>query len=191
MKKAMQLIGVFTLLLTVFAVGLKGTFDGYYGFYYEKTEYKKPWAYRAVENFVYAKPVNVFIAYTGFDTGYGFFAPNVASDFVLTFEIRDSSGAVMAQQAMPQFRQKESVVRFTSVFNMFLDKISKEGAEDGDEYLQYLDVVIRQIALSVKEDHPGAAAVKARLFLYDFSTIAQYRAGDRAEKAILISEYDI
>lgn len=191
MKKAMQLIGVFALLLTVFAVGLKGTFDGYYGFYYEKTEYKKPWVYRAVENFVYAKPVNVFIAYTGFDTGYGFFAPNVASDFVLTFEIRDSSGAVVAQQAMPQFRQKESVVRFTSVFNMFLDKISKESAENGDEYLQYLDVVIRQIALSVKKDHPGAATVKARLFLYDFPTIAQYRAGDRAEKAILISEYDI
>lgn len=191
MKKTIQLAGVFALLLTVFAVGLKGTFDGYYGFYYENGAYDKPWIYEAVEGFVYAPPVNVFIAYTGFDTGYGFFAPNVASDFVLTFEIRDSSGAIMTQQAMPRFRQKESVVRFTSVFNMFLDKISKAETDAGDQYLQYLDVVIRQIALSVKKDYPGAATVAARLYLYDFPTIAQYRAGDRAEKAILISEYEI
>jgi hypothetical protein len=31
----------------------------------------------------------MFTSYTGFDTGYGFYAPNVASDFVMSFELKD------------------------------------------------------------------------------------------------------
>jgi hypothetical protein len=43
MKRKLQLSGIFTLLLLVFIIGLKGTFDGYYGFYYENKTYQKPW----------------------------------------------------------------------------------------------------------------------------------------------------
>ncbi len=191
MKEKLQLTGVFALLLLVFTLGLKSTFDGYFGFYYEAGQYKKPFAYKATEAIVETTPVNMFLAYTGFDTGYGFFAPNVASDFVLIFNVQDSLGQTIHQCAMPRFNQKESMVRYTSLYNMFLDKISRKKGEEGDLYIKYLDIVIRQIAVAVRKDYPTAAQVKASLYLYDYPGMERYRKGDRKEKAILISEYKI
>jgi hypothetical protein len=191
MKRILQLAGVFFILFIVITLGLKSTFDGYYGFYYEEGEYKKPWAYTATESVIQSFPVNIFIAYTGFDTGYGFFAPNVASDFVLLFEIKDSLGQTIGQSAMPRFRQKESSVRYTSLYNMFLDKISKQEQKENNQYMQYLDIVIRQIALKVKKDYPAGAVVHAKLYLYDYPSLQRYRKGDHKERAVLISEYKI
>lgn len=190
-KKGIQLTGVFALLLLVIVLGLKSTFDGYFGFYYEEGEYEKPMAYKATEAIVDATPISVFLSYTGFDTGYGFFAPNVASDFVLVFSLQDSSGNTILQRAMPEFRQKESAVRYTSMYNMFLDKIAKKDQQDGDLYLKYLDVVIRQVAVAIKNAYPGTAHVQASLYLYDYPSLERLRSGDRKERAVLISEYKI
>ena len=191
MKKKIQLVGVLVLLFIVFTLGLKSTFDGYYGFYYEEGKYTKPLAYEISEAIIESPPVSFFIANTGFDTGYGFFAPNVASDFVLVFNIQDSLGTTIQQCAMPRFKQKESSVRYTSVYNMFLDKIAKKEKNESNKYLEYLDIVIRQIAVSVKKDYPAAVHVNAKLYLYDYPDIERYRKGDRKEKAILIGEYKI
>lgn len=191
MKRKFQLAGVLILLFIVFTLGLKSTFDGYYGFYYEEGKYTKPLAYEISEAIIESPPVSFFIANTGFDTGYGFFAPNVASDFVLVFNIEDSIGNTIQQCAMPRFKQKESSVRYTSVYNMFLDKIAKKEKNESNKYLEYLDIVIRQIAVSVKKDYPAAVHVNAKLYLYDYPDIERYRKGDRKEKAILIGEYKI
>ena len=191
MKKKLQLLGVFAVLFIVFTLGLKSTFDGYFGFYYENEEYEKPWAYTATETVIQVTPVSAFLSYTGFDTGYGFFAPNVASDFVLMFDIQDSLGRTIHQCAMPRFKQKESTVRYTSMYNMFLEKITKKDEEEGNIYLQYLDIVIRQIGVAVKQDYPGAVHVNAKLYLYDYPSLEKYRQGIRKETAILISEYKI
>jgi hypothetical protein len=131
------------------------------------------------------------MSHTGFDTGYGFFAPNVASDFVLVFDIRDSSGNVITQCIMPRFKQKESTVRYTSLYNMFLDKIEKESEKTGNKYMQYLDIVLQQIALNVKNDYAGAATVEASLYLYDYPSLEKFRTGDKNEKAILISKFKV
>lgn len=190
-KKGLQLSGVVAMLLLVITLGMKSTFDGYFGFYYEEGKYEKPAAYKATEAIVDAAPISFFLSYTGFDTGYGFFAPNVASDFVLIFDVQDSAGNTISQRAMPAFRQKESSVRYTSMYNLFLDKISKKDVRDGDLYLQYLDVVIRQAGVSIKKSYPGAAQVKASLYLYDYPSLERFRKGERKEQAILISEYKI
>lgn len=191
MKKGIQLASIFCLLSLVIIVGLKTTFDGYYGFYYEDGKYQKPFAYTLSESIIQCKPVSFFMMHTGFDTGYGFFAPNVASDFVLVFDIRDSAGQVISQSIMPQFRQKESAVRYTSLYNMFLDKIGKESGKDDNKYNQYLDVVVQQIAKNVKDHHTGASFVEASLYLYDYPGIDKYNQGDKKEKAFLIGKYKI
>jgi hypothetical protein len=190
MKRKLQLIGIFTVVLLVFTVGLRGTFDGYYGFYYPDKKYDKPFAFTLSEDIIKLKPVNFFLSYTGFDTGYGFFAPNVASDFVLLFELKDKNGNVIENRIMPQFKNKESRVRYTSVFNMFLDKISEKGIENKqNKYQQYLDIVIKQIAIHVKEQNANADHVTAKLYLYDFPSLESLKKAKGKEQLILISEY--
>ena len=191
MKRKFQLLAVLLLPCLVFIIGLKSTFDGYYGFYYEDGAYTKPWAYQVSEKIVRSEPVSLFLSYTGFDTGYGFFAPNVASDFVLLFDVRDAQGNPLQQCIMPRFEQKESVVRYTSMFNMFLEKIKQEPKGEPGIYMQYLDIVIRQIAQSVKAEYPGAATVEAKLYLYDYPSLQRFREGDTKENAILVSQYKI
>ena len=190
MKRKFQLAAVLLLPCLVFIIGLKGTFDGYYGFYYEDREYTKPVIYQMSEAVVQSEPVSLFLSYTGFDTGYGFFAPNVASDFVLMFDLKDAEGNTLQQRIMPRFEQKESMVRYTSMFNMFLEKIKQE-PKDSSVYIEYLDIVIRQIAQKVKSEYPGAATVDAKLYLYDYPSLERYRNGETKENAILVSEYKI
>ena len=96
------------ILLVVFTIGLKGTFDGYYGFYYENKDYKKPLFYKISENIAESKPVNIFTSYTGFDTGYGFYAPNVASDFVMSFELKDQNGKILEQKICHTLKIKKA-----------------------------------------------------------------------------------
>lgn len=190
MKKKLQLLGIFTVLFLVFTVGLKGTFDGYYGFYYAEKEYNKPVIYTLSEEIIKLKPVSIFLSYTGFDTGYSFFAPNVASDFVLLFELKDDKGNVIENKIMPAFKNKESITRYTSVYNMFLDKISAEGGNLKDnKYQQYLDIIVKQIAVSVKNENPDTASITARLYLYHYPDLKSYQKGEKSEQLILIGEY--
>ncbi|VXB13810.1 conserved hypothetical protein [Flavobacterium sp. 9AF] len=190
MKKKLQLAGIFTVLLLVFIVGLKGTFDGYYGFYYAEKEYKKPITFTLTEEIIKLKPVSFFLSYTGFDTGYSFFAPNVASDFVLLFELKDQEGNIIENKIMPAFKNKESITRYTSVYNMFLDKISTEdGSMKDNKYQQYLDIIVKQIAVSVKKENPKASTITARLYLYHYPDLKSYQKGEKSERLILIGEY--
>lgn len=188
MKRKLQLSGIFIILLIVFTIGLKGTFDGYYGFYYENKKYDKHLVYAMSENIAQLKPVNIFTSYTGFDTGYGFYAPNVASDFVMSFELQDKNGKILEQKTLPYFKNKESRVRFTTVFNMFLDKISSKNIYD-KKYYQYLDIIIRQIAEHVMTENSKAVSVTTKLYLYDYPSITDFKKGKTNENLILIDEF--
>lgn len=190
MKRKLQLFGIFTLLFFVFLVGLKGTFEGYYGFYYENETYEKPFSYTISEDITESEPINMFTSYTGFDTGYGFFAPNVASDFVLNFELKDKDGNIIEEKSTPAFKNKESLIRYTTVFNMFLDKISGDKNNSDNKYYQYLDLIIQQIALNVMKENVNASNVTARLYLYDYPTIKDFRKGKTKENFILINEFN-
>lgn len=188
MKRKLQLSGIFIILSLVFIIGLKGTFDGYYGFYYENKSYQKPLVYKVSEDISQSLPVSMFASYTGFDTGYGFYAPNVASDFVMSFELKDENGNTLEEKMLPAFRSKESRVRYTTVFNMFLDKLSDKNRYDR-KYYRYLDLIIQQIAENVMKENPKASHVTTKLYLYDYPTIADYRKGKTTENFILIDEF--
>lgn len=188
MKRKWQLFAIFLLLFLVFTIGLKGTFDGYYGFYYDKEDYKKPFVYELSNKITDFEPVSMFTAYTGFDTGYGFFAPNVASDFVLLFELQDAEGNVLEERIMPELKNKESIVRYTSVFNMFMDKVITSKKKSESQYHQYLDIVLKQIAKSVLKENYGAAKCTAKLYLYDYPTLERYKKGEKKDNLILISQ---
>lgn len=169
-----KLLGIGVLLLIIIANAAHTAFDSYYGFYYEETKTElvanNP-AARIAASVCQAEPVRLFCSYTGFGTGYGFFAPNVASDFITLYEVSDECGESLRQTNLPPFHHKESVIRYLSATGMFLDKITKDSVELGLQK-EFLDVVQRQLADFVRRRDPAAASVTLDLYLYDYVTLA-------------------
>ncbi|MFK8161926.1 MAG: hypothetical protein AB8H12_05630 [Lewinella sp.] len=169
-----KLLGIGLLLVIIIANAAHTAFDSYYGFYYEESKTaliaNNP-AAQMVTSVTQSEPVKLFCGYTGFGTGYGFFAPNVASDFITLYNVQDECGESLHQTNLPPFHHKESVIRYLSATGMFLDKVTKDSVELGLQK-EFLEVVQRQLADYVRRRDPSAASVTLDLYLYDYVTLA-------------------
>lgn len=183
-----QLVLVGFILLVVLTICIKSTFDSYYEFYYPDKNYKAPYLYRMTDEIAESKPVRVFCSYTGFDTGYGFYAPNVASSFVLVSKIYDDQGQLLKEVNNLNFKAKESHVRFFSFQTMFLEKLDKKTDQ---KYNAYLDIIIKQIAGYILSQFPKGDAINTKLYLYDYPRINEVKKGEIRPKIIEIKDYDI
>ncbi|MCH2217238.1 MAG: hypothetical protein MK076_04025, partial [Flavobacteriales bacterium] len=69
----------------------------------------------------------IFKAYTnysGTDSSYGFFSPNVGSEFVMSFAVLDRDGKRLGEHQFPaSLEQNESKVRFNMCTFPMMDKI--------------------------------------------------------------------
>jgi hypothetical protein len=80
--KAFQLFVMSIVLFVIIVTSIRSSFNGYYSFYYENKEYQKPTLFKISDIIASNSVFRFFSVYSGFDTGYGFFAPNVSSDFL-------------------------------------------------------------------------------------------------------------
>lgn len=173
-----QMTIVSILLILVVAMSTFTTLDSYYGFYYEDKNYKEENTLAKITQIIIRfRPLQFFADYTGFNTGYGFFAPNVASDFVILFKVYDAQGKQVKVLENLPFATKEGFIRFSNVHSMYLDKLDDKTSIIWN---RYLDVVLRQAALSVKRIYTiPDACVDAELYLYEFPETKEYKEGKR------------
>lgn len=171
-----QLFIIASILLIVIATSVVTTSDSYHSFYYGNDKsYQEKLFYKIADAVVSFPPVRTFSKYTGFDTGYGFFAPNVASDFVILFKIYDEQGKQIKILENLPFKTKEGFIRFSNVHSIYLDKFEDEISPTWN---CYLDIILKQMVISVKKANcVDACCVDAELYLYDFPEMKQYRNG--------------
>ncbi len=188
-------IGLILFVLSVvFISSVKLTFDGYYGFYYEGKKYEPSFFAKVFDRLYDAPPVKFFSTYTGFDTGYGFFAPNVASNVVYVFEVYDETGHLVVRRFNDLgLKTKEGNLRFETFNLLFLDKLTEIGhtSEAGEMEIlndKYLDLLVKQMTRHVKKFYPDEYKVVTLLYLHDFPSIKRYKEGER-ERLILIKKY--
>lgn len=186
--KALQLMVVGFILFVVLTVSIKSTFDGYYGFYYNNKEYEPPVLFEATKKISQTFPFRFFSSYTGFDTGYGFFSPNVASDFIFVFKIFDSEGQLVNLQETLKFNTKESSIRFSTFQTMFLEKLNDE---TNDKYNRYLDIIIEQISQFLLDQYPPHYTIETGLYLYDFPRIKEMIDGKTKPRLYLVKKYSL
>lgn len=60
-------------------------------------------------------------SYSGTNTGYGFFAPQVGSSFQLQVSALDSAGQAVAHAGLPHFSNPQNLLRFRSLLNRLQD----------------------------------------------------------------------
>lgn len=187
----LQLVVVSIILFVILSTAIKLTFEGYYGFYYEDGNYKENIFSKITNKLSDFYPIRYFNTQTGFDTGYGFFAPNVASDFLFIFKIYDKNNNLVKIENGVQLKTKESNLRFQTINTMYLDKLKKkEDKNYNEKYNKYLDVIMKQVTKFIKNKYPNNYDVKTSLYLYDFPSIKKFNKGEK-ERLFLIKTYEL
>ncbi|OJW83620.1 MAG: hypothetical protein BGO69_04805 [Bacteroidetes bacterium 46-16] len=105
---------------------------------------------------------NAYSKYTGAETGFGFYAPNVASDIILLQTTYDKTGSVISI-ATPKFHSKEAKIRYVSAMGVFMDKIDNHGAM----HQKYLNAILKSIGLYTFNNNSTCRKVVTDLLVYD------------------------
>lgn len=108
--------------------------------------------------------------YTGAETGYGLYAPNVSSDIVIMLTSIDSRGRIITI-ASPQLSSREARIRFSSAAGLFMEKTGKPDKSRD----QYLNVVLKSIAMWTQQQKPGCKKILADLLVYNLPTPDQIK----------------
>jgi len=165
----------FCVLLSIsISVNIKGTIKHYTEFYYQKDgqERLKNNSFYQAFQFVNWRPISTIMSYTGLDTGFGFFAPNVASEYITEFHVFDKDSVLLATQYFPTL-QKESRLRLVSAYGDF-----QEYLEDTPDSLKLkkCNILLKGLSLKVLSEHKAASFVSSRVYLYHFPLLSQLKA---------------
>ncbi|WP_121462840.1 hypothetical protein [Chryseobacterium defluvii] len=113
-------VAIFAIvILKVFITGVVTTISSFCEFY----EYKQPELAETInKSSLYRNPI---FTYTGFDTGYGFFAPNVSSNFIIF-----SENAEKVYNSSDLLQTNEGKTRFMGANDVFFNNFGNKKDED-------------------------------------------------------------
>jgi hypothetical protein len=125
--------------------------------------------------------------YSGTNSSYGFFSPNVGSEFVMSFAVLDRNGKRLGEhQAPASLEQNESIVRFNMCSFPMMDKIMLE--ETNELLDKYFEVMMHQIAENVKNHYETGYKVISEIYIHQPPTIKEAQEG-KQERLILLERY--
>lgn len=125
--------------------------------------------------------------YTGTDAGYGFYSPNVGSEFVMSFAVVDCDGKLLGEHQAPiSLRQKESKVRFNLCTFPMMERIML--GEPNEIYDKYFEVMMHQIAKNINDSYETANKVVSEIYIHQPAQIQEALDG-KTEKLALLERY--
>jgi hypothetical protein len=113
----------------------------------------------------------------GIETGYGFFAPNVASTHKLVFEIKYPDGRVKYE--LPHVGDSATGLRLTLLFENIAHV----------RYELLRETMFKMMAFSVWRDHPGASVVRVVFGFVNPPSIPGFERGEKESYEVLFA-YD-
>ena len=126
----------------------------------------------------YRQGVGAYLACTGIDTGYSFFAPHVPASYKLVFEVHYPHGRI--EYEIPKVSGPAAMLRVASL----LDVIGQ--VEDVKVRAEMLKLLVH----AVWREHPDASMVRAVFGTVNFPTAAEFANG-RAESYRVLAAYDV
>ena len=130
-------------------------------FFYSKNEAGNAMNTLAGNSLLY-NAFNAYSKYTGAETGFGFYAPNVASDIILLQTTYDEAGKVLSI-ATPKFRSKEATIRYVSAMGLFMDKIDNRDTV----HQKYMNAILKSIVLYTFNTKKDCRKVVTDLLVYN------------------------
>lgn len=161
---------VFTIIVVkIFIIGITTTISAFCEFY----KFNKP---QIVNIITFTnKCDNILTTYAGFDTGYGFFAPNVSSNFIIMSKSKNDNKTYFSDDLL---NTTEGKLRFLSINDVFLKNI------DGDKQnIRINHVILKQINRYFEYKYHKKFETYA--LLYDYPTLKNFRE-NRTERIIKV-----
>lgn len=111
--------------------------------------------------------IAAYLKGAGIDAGYGYFAPNVPSNYKIVFELRYANGRVGYE--LPLIGGPATALRLSSL----LDRIAEE------TYEPLRATFVRMLAYSVWQDHQDATSIRAVLGYVELPTPDEFERGQK------------
>ncbi|QHI37776.1 hypothetical protein IMCC3317_31580 [Kordia antarctica] len=125
--------------------------------------------------------------YTGTDAGYGFYSPNVGSEFVMSFAVVDCDGKLLGEHQAPiSLQQKESKVRFNLCTFPMMERIMLD--EPNEIYDKYFEVMMHQIAKNINDSYETGSKVISEIYIHQPAQIQETLDG-KTERLALLERY--
>lgn len=186
MKKLFILSLIAFQLFVILIFNIHQTCDNTFNYYHPGVK-EKPAALKVLEKILRSNSDFLWYygTYTGTVTGYGFYAPSVASQVVYTFYVKDVNGRTVAARSIPEFETQEAVNRFSLCSSIWLEKFNiKESVPRFDKLLK---AITRQIAKDIAKNY-AANTVDTKVYLYQYPGIDELKKGE-TEKLILAHQF--
>ena len=172
-------------LLSIISINVEGLLGDYETMSDNDTQVEKD---VKIGSAILGSPIfKTYANYTGTDTSYGFFSPNVGSEFVLSFVVFDGNGKLLGEHQSPaSLEQNESKVRFNLCTFPMMDRIMME--EPNELFDKYFEVMMHQIAENIKESYQTGYKVVSEIYIHQPATIKETLEG-KTERLILLERY--
>lgn len=172
-KLYVNLACIFIISCVIFS-----SFDTAYGShirFYEKEPNKK---IVAVLNAIRSQYLfNLLRSNTGLNTGYGFFSPNVSSDFLIYNKIFSKDSTIYRKSDW-LLNTKEGKHRFTNLNNSFmeyLDEIDKNDTIQKDSLkINYYKMIINRLNNYNLKNNITIDSIQTTVYLYHFPFLKEY-----------------
>lgn len=116
-----------------------------------------------------------YLHIAGIETGYGFFAPNVPGSYKLVFELHYPDGHL--EYELPRVSSAAAGLRVAGL----LDKMG------GSRYDPLRETMVKMLAYSIWQEHPGATTISAVFGTIKLPTIAEFERGEKESYEFLYS----
>lgn len=113
----------------------------------------------------------------GIEAGYGFFAPNVPSNYKLVFEIHYSDGKI--EYELPQVGGADTGLRIATL----LDYVGQT------HYDPLRELLLKMLAYSAWQSHPNAVMIRAVFGFVTLPTVSDFQRGQKESYEFLYA-YD-
>lgn len=114
------------------------------------------------------RPVQMYGMLSGTRHGYGFFAPNVASQYVSVFTLYQAKGAIYKRFTLPTIYSSMGKQRYSVWMNQFQYYVENLKNPDGhaQRYRRYLHASVQSLCRHLLSQWPAAMAIDCSIYLH-------------------------
>lgn len=146
--------------------------------------------------------IQQYLSLSGIEAGYSFFAPNVASSYILKTTIYNRKNGKKEQDYFfPPFKTREGKNRYHTFLGSFQDRlkilendVKKKKSNlfrESKEYGEYLDIYIKSVGrFYYKQYDPDRFSVHCILYLHNYPKLSQSSAENNNSTLIKLLELD-